>query len=135
MRDLARVPGRIAVVGPCGSGKSELVCRLQALGYEARHCGQEHSYVPDMWQRISRPQILVYLDASPSVIARRQGSPLNTSYHEEQNRRLSHARSHCQIYVDTDALDLEQVAAEVVAALDHLGLAPGDRSAAGYPGD
>jgi RNase adaptor protein for sRNA GlmZ degradation len=114
------VPGRVTVVGPCGAGKSELVSRLLALGYEARHCAQEHSYVPDMWQRISRPEILVFLDAAPAVIARRRCAPLDELYLAEERRRLAHARAHCQVYVDTDALDPEQVAAAVQAVLTRL---------------
>lgn len=136
MSDLpARVPGRIAVVGPCGSGKSELVGRLQALGYDARHCGQEHSYVPDMWRRVSRPQVLVYLDASPMVIAQRRHSSLEVAYYEVQRERLSHARVHCQVYVDTDALDPDEVASAVVAALDRYGIARVEHSDAGDPSD
>ena len=40
---------RIAVVGPCASGKSTFAKALKAAGYEARHPAQEHSYVPNMW--------------------------------------------------------------------------------------
>jgi len=63
---------RIAVVGPCASGKTALVERLRKLGYEAHECVQEHSYVPTMWQKISRPDVLIYLDASPEERARRR---------------------------------------------------------------
>jgi RNase adaptor protein for sRNA GlmZ degradation len=114
------VRGRVTVVGPCGAGKSELVRRLVALGYEARHCAQEHSYVSDMWQQISRPEVLVFLDASPAVTACRRGASLDQSYLVEERRRLAHARAHCQVYVDTDALDPDQVADAVVAVLARL---------------
>jgi hypothetical protein len=118
------VPGRIAVVGPCASGKSELVARLQALGYEARHCAQEHSYVPDMWQRLSRPQVLVYLDASLQSIAQRRRIDYDAAYLEEQRRRLAHARAHCHIYVDTDLLNLRGVLAAVLRGLRERDIRP-----------
>lgn len=116
------IPGRIAVVGPCASGKSELVARLRALGYDARSCAQEHSYVPDMWQRLSRPQVLVYLDASLATIARRRSIDFGASYVAEQQARLAHARAHCHVYVDTQALTLEGVLTTVLDGLRRLGV-------------
>ena len=115
--DSVRHPGRVAVVGPCGAGKSELVRRLRSWGYEARECAQEHSYVPDMWQRLSRPEVLVYLDASAESIGRRLGRSADPAYLAEQRRRLAHAREHCNIYVHTDGLESDEVATRVRAAL------------------
>jgi hypothetical protein len=112
------IVGRVAVVGVCASGKSVLVEALRALGYDARHVAQEHSYVPDMWQRLSRPQVLVYLDASLATMRRRRDPSFPVALLEEQQRRLQHARRHCQIYVCTDALTEDQVLAQVVAALE-----------------
>jgi len=111
------IGGRIAVVGVCGAGKSTLVDALRRLGYDARQCGQEHSYVPDMWQRISRPEVLVYLEASPEAARRRHPVPLGDARFAEQRRRLSHARNHCHIYVDTDHLTAEEVLQAVLRAL------------------
>jgi hypothetical protein len=65
----------IAVVGPCASGKSLLVQALRARGYNTREVAQEHSYVPTMWQRITQPDLLVYLDVSWAVA--RQRRPTN----------------------------------------------------------
>ena len=45
----------IAIVGVCASGKSTLAKALRERGYNARQVLQEHSYVPYMWQRITRP--------------------------------------------------------------------------------
>lgn len=121
------IPGRIAVVGPCAAGKSELVMRLQALGYDAHQCAQEHSYVPDMWRRLTRPEVLIYLDASlPVIVARRKGG-YNADYLTEQRRRLAHARAHCDIYVQTDLLDLEDVLRTVLVALAQRGIRPSAR--------
>jgi hypothetical protein len=122
--DKIPVAGRIAVVGVCASGKSMLVEKLRALGYDARHVAQEHSYVPDMWQRLSRPQVLVYLDASLATMRRRRDPSFPAALLEEQLRRLQHARRHCQIYVCTDALTEERVLAQVVAALQRSDIMP-----------
>lgn len=103
-------PPRIAVVGPCVSGKTELVNALRSAGYEARHVAQEHSYVPAMWQRISKPDVLVYLDVDyPTAKARRPYIDWGPERLEEQAGRLAHARTHCDLHVDTSALSREEV--------------------------
>ena len=107
---------RIAVVGPCASGKTELVQALRARGYNARQRVQEHSYVPTMWQRISRPDVLIYLDAELSTIVRRR-SAWDERLLAEQRRRLSHARTHCDLYLRTDTLSREAVAQAVLSFL------------------
>jgi hypothetical protein len=122
------IAGRVAVVGVCASGKSVLVKELCALGYDARHVAQEHSYVPDMWQRMSRPQVLVYLDASLATVRRRRDPSFPAALLEEQRRRLQYARHHCQIYVCTDPLAENQVLAQVVAALKRGGLVPSPKA-------
>src|SRR5450756_723826 len=86
------VDGRIAVVGVCGSGKSTLAAALRLHGYDARECAQEHSYIPDMWQRISRPQVLVYLAASLNVVLSRLCSYVTVELYQEQLTKLAHAR-------------------------------------------
>ncbi len=96
---------RIAVVGPCAAGKSTLVSRLRGLGYDARHCAQEHSYVPDMWRRISRPRWLIYLGVSFSTINRRRlAVHFRPQDLAEQERRLAHAKQNCDFYIPTDDL-------------------------------
>ena len=108
---------RIAVVGPCASGKTVLVEHLRKLGYEARECVQEHSYVPTMWQKVSQPDVLIYLDASlPTIVARRPAD-WSEEHLAKLNRRLSHARQHCDLYIQTDCLSEEQV---LERALDFL---------------
>jgi hypothetical protein len=109
---------RIAVVGPCASGKTELVQTLRARGYDARQCVQEHSYVPTMWQRISRPDVLIYLDVELSTIIRRRGAGWDERLLLEQQRRLSHARVHCDLYLRTDTLTREEVAQAVLNFLE-----------------
>ena len=109
---------RVAVVGACAAGKSTLVTALRLAGYEARHVAQEHSYVPAMWQRISRPDVLVYLDADyETIMARRPTFSFSPVDLAEQNRRLAHARQHCHLYVNTSALTPAEVQEQCLAFL------------------
>ena len=108
----------MAIVGPCAAGKSELVGALRARGYDARHVAQEHSYIPDMWQRIGKPDALIYLDVSYEVACKRRltvGSPDDI---ENQRHRLRHARTHCGLYIHTDALTVAEVLAAALAFLE-----------------
>jgi hypothetical protein len=115
---------RIKVVGPCGSGKSTLAERLRAAGYQASSAAQDHSYVPDMWQRLNPPDLLVYLDVSLEEAQRRgrTGFGWNQEYLDRQKARLRHAREHCDLYLATDGLDEEEVTARVEEWLElHTG--------------
>jgi RNase adaptor protein for sRNA GlmZ degradation len=114
---------RVLIVGVCSSGKSTLEAGLAALGYEARACVQEHSYVPEMWQR-SQPDILVYLDATADTLRRRGEADLTESALEEQRRVLAHARARADLFVRTDHLSAEQVLRRVRRFLDKRILAP-----------
>jgi cytidylate kinase len=107
----------IGVVGPCGSGKSTLIEGLEKNGYTCRHIAQEHSYVPAMWQKISKPDILIFLDASFPVSTARRRLSWQKKDHDEQYRRLSHARQHAHFVIDTDELTPEQI---LKTALDYL---------------
>jgi deoxyadenosine/deoxycytidine kinase len=109
---------KVAVVGACASGKSALVAALRQAGYEARHVAQEHSYVPYMWQRISQPDVLVYLDVDyQSIKIRRPRLNFKPEHLAEQNRRLSHARQSCHLYLDTGELSLEAVRDQTLSFL------------------
>jgi cytidylate kinase len=107
----------IGIVGPCGSGKSTLSAGLKRYGYACRHIAQEHSYVPSMWQKITQPDVLIYLNASFPVSTARRKLNWQKEDHDEQLRRLSHAREHAQLAIDTDDLTPEQV---LQTALDYL---------------
>lgn len=102
---------RIKIVGPCASGKSALAARLRALGYDAHSAAQDHSYVPDMWQRLNPPDVLVYLDITLEEAQRRGriGMGWDQAYLDEQHFRLRHARDHCDLYLPTDGLTEEEV--------------------------
>lgn len=107
----------IGVVGPCGSGKSTLIEGLEKHGYRCRHIAQEHSYVKQMWQVITKPDILIFLQASfESSTSRRKLNWLPSDF-EEQQLRLSHALAHADIIIDTDKLNADGVLNQ---ALDFL---------------
>ncbi|MGD2251893.1 MAG: hypothetical protein PVF70_03145 [Anaerolineales bacterium] len=114
---------RIAIVGPCGAGKSSLASELQARGLHARQIAQEHSYVPTMWQKLTKPDVLIYLQASFECCNRRKPLDWGPADHAEQLKRLAHARQHCDLLVQTDDLTPQQVAAQVLQALG-IGHAP-----------
>lgn len=99
----------IAVVGPCAAGKSTLVRALRARGYNAREVVQEHSYVPTMWQRITQPNLLVYLDVSREVARQRRPTDAGVGWWDEMAHRLHHAREHADLSIDTDDLTPSQV--------------------------
>ena len=107
----------IGVVGPCGSGKSTLIAKLEQHGYACRHIAQAHSYVKDMWQRITNPDLLIFLQASfPVSTARRKLNWLERD-HIEQQRRLAHALQNANLVVETDSLTPEQVLDKVLIFL------------------
>ncbi len=107
----------IAVVGPCASGKSLLVQALRERGYNAREVLQEHSYVPSMWQRITKPDLLVYLDVSWEVGRQRRPTDAGAEWWAKQARRLRHARQHADITILTDEMSPQEVLADVLAFL------------------
>ncbi|MBN2386108.1 MAG: hypothetical protein JXB85_03755 [Anaerolineales bacterium] len=111
----------VGVVGPCTAGKSTLIKGLKQHGYDVRHIAQEHSYVPDMWQRLTNPDLLIFLDVSHPVSRTRRRLDWDAEDWQEQQRRLSHARQHADLYLDTDPLEREAVLAQVLAFLETRG--------------
>ena len=112
---------KVGVVGPCAAGKSTLVAGLEQNGYWGKHIAQEHSYVQDMWLRISKPDVLVYLDVSyPLTIQRRKLDWTEDEYLEEI-RRLRHARQHADLYLNTDPFTAQEVLFEVITFLEITG--------------
>lgn len=109
----------IGIVGPCSSGKSALAQALRTRSYRVKEIMQEHCAAPAMWQRITNPDVLIYLDVSLEEGARREGLPKPSSWWpEERAVRLAHARKHCDLYVDTSDLTPEQVAQHVITFLE-----------------
>ena len=104
----------IGVVGPCGSGKSTLIAGLGKNGYRCRHIAQEHSYVKYMWQYITNPDILIFLQCSFENSTTRRKLNWVPADHEEQLKRLSHAREHADLIVETDSINAEDVLARTL---------------------
>jgi deoxyadenosine/deoxycytidine kinase len=103
----------IGVVGPCSAGKTTLINNLSQYGYRAKHIAQEHSYVKDMWRRIGKPDILVYLDVSYEQSMLRRPLNMSSRDFDEQIQRLNHARLHADYYLNTSTLPFQEV-------LDHV---------------
>jgi deoxyadenosine/deoxycytidine kinase len=108
----------IGIVGPCAAGKSTLVSGLTEHGIAARHIAQEHSYVKNMWQRITNPDILIYLDVSFSESMQRRKMNWREAEFLVQVERLEHARQHAHIYINTNQLTPQQVLQQVLQYLE-----------------
>jgi len=122
-RSRGRSAPLIGIVGPCASGKSTLALSLRAAGYAVKEIAQEHSVVPDMWQRLTSPDVLIYLDVDPAEGAARQGLDVIPSWwREEREVRLRHAREHCDVYVDTTGMTPSAVVSRILMALNELGM-------------
>jgi shikimate kinase len=125
MEDEGEHSPRVVVVGPCAAGKTTLVGNLRPLGYNIRSCSQEHSFAPRLWRDFSKAEVLVFLDAELSTIARRQNrSDWTQSRLDAQRHRLAHAREHCDFYLQTDELTQDQVAHAVEVFLRARGVVP-----------
>jgi ABC-type cobalamin/Fe3+-siderophores transport system ATPase subunit len=109
----------VGVVGPCGAGKSTLIEGLKKHQINARHIAQEHSYVPDMWQRLTKPDILVFLDASYVVATARRKLNWTQTEYQQQIDRLRHARLHAAITINTDELSPQEILTKVLEQIQH----------------
>jgi hypothetical protein len=118
----------VAVVGPCAAGKSLLVDTLCSRGINAREVAQEHSYIPDMWLRITAPDLLVFLDVSLEESQRRRPTDITGAAWAELVRRLDHARASAHLYLHTDGLTPDQIVQRV---LEFLGGPAAPRGEAG----
>ena len=107
----------IAIVGPCASGKSTLARGLAERGIRARQVVQEHSFVPEMWQVIAQPDLLVYLDASFQTCSQRKNLNWRQRDYDEQNLRLAHAKENCDLLIQTDGQSEANVLEEVLSSL------------------
>jgi len=103
---------RVTIVGPCAAGKTTLVTRLQARGYDAHAVAQEHSGVPYLWQ-LSEPDLLVFLDVDLAATTARRQREWPAALHDTQQSRLAHARAHADFYLDSSPLTPDTVAERV----------------------
>ena len=105
-------------MGPCAAGKSTLVAGLRKHGYRARQIAQEHSYVPQMWRLIQRPDTLIYLDAPYETCTERKQLNWTQNEYTEQVRRLTHARANCDLYLDTGDRSIAEVLEQTLGWLE-----------------
>jgi deoxyadenosine/deoxycytidine kinase len=117
---------KIAIVGPCGAGKTTLAQKLKSYGLEVKEVAQEHSFVQAMWQKMSHPDILIFLDVSYQASTIRKDFNWTQSEYSEQRRRLEHALKNCDIYIDTDLLTADEVLKATLDQLDVGHLLPSD---------
>lgn len=104
----------------CAAGKSTLIAGLSRQGYRTRHIAQEHSYVKDMWKRLTNPEILIFLDASYPITCRRGKLNWSEADWQEQQNRLSHARANADLTLDTDGLSIEEVLNKVIEFISKI---------------
>jgi deoxyadenosine/deoxycytidine kinase len=109
---------KIGIVGPCAAGKTTLIAGLKHHGYFGKHIAQEHSYVADMWLRLVKPDILIYLDVSYPLTLERRNMNWSPKEYAEQVRRLDHARQHADLFLNTDNLSIADVLDQVIEFLN-----------------
>jgi hypothetical protein len=108
----------IGIVGPCKSGKTTLKRKLVAYGLNVRHIAQEHSFVQDMWKQLVNPDVLVYLAVSYETTLFRSSLGWNEADYQEQLRRLSHAKDHADLIIETDKFTPDQISKQVLDFLE-----------------
>jgi thymidylate kinase len=78
-----------------------------------------------MWQRITRPDLLIYLDVSWEVAHRRRPTSAGAKWWAELAHRLRHARQHADLYIHTDALTPQEVIEKTLTFLKSSAIPPG----------
>ena len=111
----------IGIVGPCAAGKSTLIKKLTELGMTPKHIAQEHSFIPDMWERLTSPDLLIFLDVSFEESMKRRKQDWALKDYNEQHHRLRHARQHANFYLNTTNLSPEDVLNKVLIYIKEQG--------------
>lgn len=110
---------RVAVVGPCASGKTSTVKMLREHGLNAYSVAQEHSAVATLWAHLE-PDIVVYLSVDLETIRQRRRDPHWPKWlYETQLERLEDARARADAVVETDSLTPPEVVKQIVDTLGH----------------
>lgn len=110
---MAEYQGLIGVVGNCAAGKTTLVNGLTQKGYRAVNIAQEHSTAPRLWQR-KNPDLLVCISCTLETAQGRREIYWGQERLDEQGKRLAHAREHCDFYLPTDGLTIDEVLQAVI---------------------
>ncbi len=108
---------KIAVVGPCASGKSTIVAALREQGHDAYAVSQEHSIVQALWKHLE-PEFLVLLETDYEDVRQRRGGSWPRWLYEVQLERLNDARHHADVVVDTGRTSLEDCVSLIRATVE-----------------
>lgn len=106
----------VGVVGNCVAGKTTLVQGLKHNGYRAVNIPQEHSVAPRFWRKLN-VDFLILLSCTLATARQRRRIPWGQERLDAQAIKLEDARSHCQLYLATDNLTIEQVLLTAIAAV------------------
>ncbi|MBS4029991.1 MAG: hypothetical protein KGZ63_00990 [Clostridiales bacterium] len=106
----------MGVVGNCVAGKTTLVKGLIAQGLSAVNIAQEHSTAPQLWRR-KNPDFLVCLSCTLETARSRREIYWGQERLDDQRQRLANARAHCELYLPTDGMEIEEVLATVIQAV------------------
>lgn len=110
----------IKVVGISAGGKSTLVKRLREAGYNSQPVSQEHSSIPDLWTQFEKPDILLYVDISlEEQRIRRPDVTWSEKNWQIEASRLSHARDHADLIINTTGSSPEEVFTIALTFLTH----------------
>lgn len=104
---------RIAIVGVCASGKTTLVKGLKDAGYDAYNVAQEHSGIHNFWNK-HHPDILIMIDATLPAIKKRRLVFWDQERLDVQHKRLSDAKAHANLFIQTDAYTADEVREQVI---------------------
>jgi RNase adaptor protein for sRNA GlmZ degradation len=108
---------KIAIVGTCASGKTSVVAALRDRGYDAYAVAQEHSEIASLWAHLSPDRVVCLETSLATVRARREDDRWPQWIYDLQVGRLSDARSHADVVIQTDHLSVEMIADEIEATL------------------
>jgi hypothetical protein len=119
----ARHACRVAVIGPCASGKSTLVTALRERGYDAHAPAQEHSVIAELWRHV-HPDVLVALTVEFDAVQRRRGARWPEWLYQVQKKRLAAAYAAADMTIDTTTLAPSELVAEAITLLEGQGWQP-----------
>lgn len=107
---------RITVVGHCAAGKSTLVGALRRNGYDAHAVAQEHSGITWLW-RHAASDVLIYLDVPLATVRARRGAEWPQAVYDAQESRLTDARTHADLVLDSSTESIAAMTARAIAFL------------------